>query len=90
MRQPMPRYLRMRSGGGKMVRPAGGRAYPVACNVQIGTKMRRTVGCRQGAMTGRDDWRSPCLSGGYHARKSNAADSEKDQQIGLDLDVTGH
>ena len=36
------------------------------------TKMRRNFGRRQGAMTS---------SGGYHARKSNAADGKKDKQI---------
>ena len=35
-------------------------------------KLRRIFCCRQGAMTS---------SGGYHARKSNAADGQKDPQI---------
>ena len=38
-------------------------------------KMRGHFGCRQGAMTCRGDRRSP-LSGGHHARKSNAADGQ--------------
>ena len=39
-------------------------------------------------MTCRGDLRSP--QGGYHARKSNAADGEKDQQITMRINRTGH
>ena len=44
-------------------------------------KLRRIFCCRQGAMTS---------SGGYHARKSNAADGEKDQHIHHVLFETPH
>ena len=39
-------------------------------------------------MTSRGDLRSP--QGRHHARKSNAADAEKDQQIVVPIDRTGH
>ena len=44
----------------------------VSCAVISWHKLRRIFRCRQGAMTS---------SGGHHARKSNAADGEKDKQI---------
>ena len=60
----------------------------VSCPVNSHGKMRRIFRCRQGAMTSRGDLRSP--QGVHHARKSNAADGEKDQQITMRIDRTGH
>ena len=53
----------------------------VSCLVNSRDKMRRIFRRRQGAMTS---------SGGHHARKSNAADGEKDQQIMVRINQTGH
>ena len=44
-------------------------------------KLRGHFGCRQGAMTS---------SGGHHARKSNAADGQKDPQIHKRICETPH
>ena len=44
-------------------------------------KLRGHFGCRQGAMTS---------SGGHHARKSNAADGQKDPQIRKRICETPH
>ena len=51
--------------------------------------MRGHFGCRQGAMTCRGDRRSP-PSGVHHARKSNAADGQKDPQIHKRICETPH
>ena len=53
------------------------------------TKMRRNSCRRQGATTCRGDRRSP-PSGQYHARKSNAADGQKDPQIHKRICETPH
>ena len=53
----------------------------VSCVVNSRDKSRRIFRRRQGAMTS---------SGGYHARKSNAADGEKDQRIIARIYDTGH
>ena len=55
---------------------AGGLVW---CLTNTVMKMRGDFGRRQGAMTSRGDLRSP--QGGHHARKSNAADGQKDPQI---------
>ena len=53
----------------------------VLCLTNRFAKMRRIFRCRQGAMTS---------SGVHHARKSNAADGEKDQQICKPICETQH
>ena len=61
----------------------------VWCLTNTLMKMREHFGRRQGAMTCRGDRRSP-LSGRYHARKSNAADGQKDPQIRKRICETPH
>ena len=61
----------------------------VWCLTNTLMKLRGHFGCRQGAMTCRGDRRSP-LSGGHHARKSNAADGQKDPQICKRICETPH
>ena len=61
----------------------------VSCVVNSRDKSRRIFRRRQGATTCRGDRRSP-NDGGYHARKSNAADGEKDPQIMLRINQTPH
>ena len=53
----------------------------VWCLVNTRHNLRRIFSCRQGAMTS---------SGVYHARKSNAADGEKDPQIMTRINQTPH
>ena len=60
----------------------------VWCLTNTVMKMRGHFGCRQGAMTSRGDLRSP--QGGHHARKSNAADGQKDPQIHKRICETPH
>ena len=61
----------------------------VWCLTNTLMKMRGHFGCRQGAMICRGDRRSP-PSGRYHARKSNAADGQKDPQIRERICETPH
>ena len=61
----------------------------VWCLTNTVMKMRGHFGCRQGAMTCRGDRRSP-PSGVHHARKSNAADGQKDPQIHKRICETPH
>ena len=56
-------------------------AHQVSCPVNSHDKLRRIFCRRQGAMTS---------SGRYHARKSNAADGKKDQQVVMRIHRTGH
>ena len=52
------------------------RRLPVSCPASSCDKLHRIFCCRQGAMTCRGGFQTrPC--GGYHARKSNAADGKK-------------
>ena len=74
-------YFLMRSG-------ADAQAPLVWCLTNTLMKMRGHFGPRQGAMTRRGDLRSP--QGGYHARKSNAADGQKDPQIHKRICETPH
>ena len=60
----------------------------VWCLTNTVMKMRGHFGCRQGAMTSRGDLRSP--QGVHHARKSNAADGQKDPQIHNRICETPH
>ena len=53
----------------------------VWCLTNTLMKLRGHFGCRQGAMTS---------SGGHHARKSNAADGQKDPQIHKRICETPH
>ena len=59
----------------------GGKILLVWCLTNTLMKMRGHFGRRQGAMTS---------SGGYHARKSNAADGQKDPQIRKRICETPH
>ena len=69
----------------------------VWCLTNTLMKLRGHFGCRQGVLrlrfatlrTCRGDLRSP-PSGGYHARKSNAADGQKDPQIRKRICETPH
>ena len=61
----------------------------VWCLTNTVTKMRGHFCCRQGAMTCRGGFQTrPC--GRYHARKSNAADGQKDPQIRKRICETPH
>ena len=61
----------------------------VWCLTNTLMKMRGHFGCRQGAMTCRGGFQTrPC--GRYHARKSNAADGQKDPQIRKRICETPH
>ena len=61
----------------------------VWCLTNTVMKMRGHFGCRQGAMTCRGGFQTrPC--GRYHARKSNAADGQKDPQIHKRICETPH
>ncbi len=62
---------------------------PVLRSTNTLTKMRRNSCRRQGATTCRGGFQTrPC--GQYHARRSNAADGEKDQQIRQRICGTQH
>ena len=61
----------------------------VWCLTNTVMKLRGHFGCRQGAMTCRGGFQTrPC--GGHHARKSNAADGQKDPQIHNRICETPH
>ena len=83
-------------GAGALDRPAARRGFTlhrktgslVRCLTNTVMKMRGHFGRRQGAMTSRGDLRSP--QGVHHARKSNAADGQKDPQIRKRICETPH
>ena len=64
--------------GGNLYTPAQPLVW---CLTNTVMKMRGHFGCRQGAMTS---------SGVHHARKSNAADGQKDPQIRKRICETPH
>ena len=61
----------------------------VSCPANSCDKLRRIFCCRQGAMTCRGGFQTR-PSGVHHARKSNAADGKKDQQIIAGICGTPH
>ena len=60
----------------------------VWCLTNTVMNLRGHFGCRQGAMTCRGGFQTR-PSGVHHARNSNAADGEKDQQITMRINRTG-